>query len=965
MEYKARIDTSNIIAGTESVRGVAMRRQARATVTSVPSAGQAQRRQESGDSSLTSLSDVVMEPDAGNSAVPGLVGHVAGTGTEGAHGQDPEHLGSADGRIIARALGAAEGQEDNALSTRTADEPDAQSPVGNQARLAQVAMEHTWKDTLDSQGFVVPKRVAKSRSRSGSEGSARVTGAQVFNTAFYDPDAENEKPPKKESTRWSDFEDDDGFGPIPEDWMVDPPRKSTPVKKESQSPTLRWDSVLESAISGLSPNTKDMWRCRNYATRLVVDDSSESVATPSDQSDAELKEQDTVRHQGVLASSVRVQERSESESAAGQIPTLMKGKWRADEPVPGPSHLRPKTPRVYPKPTVEEVTDDEEDWRATQMRHDKKMAKELHEQLNGESAFIEELPPLSEESVKDDANDDEIVMAHVKGADGRMHDVYLPISSVKAALAPETRRKRAKVPSKLQERERSKRQSEDTKHTAKSEDPRRSSTRFSDIKHSFGAQVPLRAGTHSLGLYANARVPEYQMPMNSVLSAAQHRIQKGRNQSRGDPDDGDDDSSSSNSSLSSESPPSSANSSDSDRTRKRKRQRRKVWKHKQKQRKLELAAIKPDPPAKYDGEARWDRFEEFMILCYKFFNDSYSMLSAWNGQTAFPWRDLGESYSPGWTTAHVANPQKAGNNNTMKAKDCKAVNSVNKPAKSLRAVTVAPEEARVRREIRRATQLGFMAVRIEDPHDDPEFITARDKVVCEWMKTKLMSGIPYPNDPYEGAYDKDRFAVVSWPHSPRIFMITDKAVGVGYNVRADQIFDEKFDLVDWLAAFKCEQRACPDTTPEEEVDWDEIFWQADAAKNDILIAEMKAAEEEEDYSRVLQYSMSDFVPSADDKVRLRLRNKGSGWYRRYRYFNEQRQCFVRGRLTEDGAARLDENRWHAGDWNYFRMMQRAYLAKGLPFPSSLLSPPDDTIKVPNCVLARRDACTGACRIVLK
>ncbi|EJD39247.1 hypothetical protein AURDEDRAFT_128349 [Auricularia subglabra TFB-10046 SS5] len=858
------------------------------------------------------------------------------------------------------------------------------SPGSNPGADATLASDHasgaSHPDTLDEDGFVVPKRTVRAQpvARAVSPLSYFSDSGSFFNNMFYDPELEEseqdnedetpEKAPRKNAgTAWSDYDDGDPFGPIPAGWVIkdpylgidswEPERTSTPVPE--QKATV-FDDLTEIAMAAMTPKQRKKWRRRQERMVHIQDQGSDTTIVSSD-SEGEHSPKSQPENVMRLAS-MRMKP---LEAEAPRIPYHLKGKGRAPVETPGAGSSKYKA-------TVEEIID-EDDPRAAQVRFDEELARDLQSQ--------EDI--LAERSAS--------FRVSYTGADGNEYEFELPVEQLDGILA-----KGAPAKAQMQPKI-----SADRKRRSKSRTPAPAEITKPIERVGDGARAE--------GQVINMMVPAKQMPLNSALSQAYQRVSRARSatpaNSGGSPPSSSSSSSSETSSESDSSEPSSASSNDSEQTRKRKKSRRKAWKAKQRKLRLELAATKPDPPEAYNGAASWDSFNEFMILTRKYFKEAYAA-QAESRRPSTAWtREAGSSsgrrseQKRGWdkdrrtdrtesdrTKAPERTPGSASAGNSRSygrsasqpkapsgrakltkeereqhraeglcfkchkaghtEKDCKESNSVHRPpGKSFRAARIDLGEAQIRHQINRAAEMGLFAARYSEPCDDIEFLNARDDVMRQWVNAELLGAAPYPGDNFRTWNEQLRFYLRRWIVDSTVYTIEDWLTGTEYHIDAATLYDETHDLVQWMTDRKL--REDRNTGSEDDsVDWHAVFAQADYWRHVAIADAARDAEARNDPEILEQVAMNTIVPPADDRVRVRLRGTEGAYYRRLRYFDERDGSFRRMRLDPLKEAELDRNRWRAGDWDYVMRMQRQYLGRGLAYPDDLLNTPEDVPRVP-------------------
>ncbi|EJD54976.1 hypothetical protein AURDEDRAFT_155215 [Auricularia subglabra TFB-10046 SS5] len=288
--YQAVIDQKNILAGSAAVPGVTTRRRARSLGELPDPASQASFAREL--LTLTSLT---------NLTTPGTTTNAS-------------QSGAAESEDLVAAPGSQPTPAESASPRATADRADAQPSIadavdspgsnpGADATLASDCVSGTsYPDTLDEDGFVVPKRTVRTQpvARAVSPLSYFSDSGSFFNKMFYDPELEEseqdtedetpEKVPRKNAgTAWSDYDDGDPFGPIPAGWVIkdpylgidswEPERTSTPVPE--QKATV-FDDLTEIAMAGMTPKQRKKWRRRQERMVHIQDQGSDTTIVSSD-----------------------------------------------------------------------------------------------------------------------------------------------------------------------------------------------------------------------------------------------------------------------------------------------------------------------------------------------------------------------------------------------------------------------------------------------------------------------------------------------------------------------------------------------------------------------------------------------------------------------------------------------------------------------------------------------------------
>lgn len=639
-EYNSDITLSQVDAGSAAIQGIATRSRARALA---PQA----LHDASADTGLSSLTPVPED----------------GADTTGSHEPVGEELPlsrssdatSADVGRLSRARSVPEDRGTQSPVPRASAEGHEVPPTSSDG-----------EDTLDSDGFVVPKRVARAQRREAERMSPTTSVGKFFNSKFYDPDneplstgmstavvnrvAEAFSPsaaaavplPASEASvsemsspstnpdkawDWADGGDDaDPFGPIPEDWKHDVPvMHADPyadmpldwMKPQSVSTPIRnpnatvFDDLLEIALdsmgimSGMSPRSREIIKQRQLRMKDAAVGSSEtSLATDSKDGGPDAPEMELIP--GLKLAAITMTEADKPRYTAAQ---KGKGKAPPDEKtlVTAPSSSR----RV----TIEEVVDDD-DPRAAQLKYDAEMAQELQErEYTAEAVATAEdrAPPRTGPR----PSRTKMVTIRYHGTDDQMYEVDMPIDRAFAQLGI------SPTGTAVKREEISVAETPKPQETPARERVSRRSRSAAQITQPL---FPVASPSRALGSAANLMRPELQMPLNSALSASYDRIQRRKQRAlSGGPSDPPSSSSSSDgsSSESDESSPSSASSHDSEGTRRRKRAKRKAWKSKQRKLRLELAATKPEPPEKYDGSPDWDKYSEFLILTRKYLKAAF------------------------------------------------------------------------------------------------------------------------------------------------------------------------------------------------------------------------------------------------------------------------------------------------------------------------------------------------------
>ncbi|EJD36170.1 hypothetical protein AURDEDRAFT_130222 [Auricularia subglabra TFB-10046 SS5] len=577
-------------------------------------------------------------------------------------------------------VSSSEGESDSSLTPLTEETSRAQGAADARGRTASRSNsreeaegrdEHSSaEDTLDSDGFVVPRRVARARRQAKSNLNFSGPGTG-FNSSFYEPtdevdaDDEDSASEKSEASRpnsrmsWAEMAEDpstDPFGPLPEEWSQIPAMGSTPdpygdipldwMKPEATStPVIQadksvFDELVEIAVASMSPKTREIWAIREAKMR-------ENGRQGSGESDETDESKSTVdgRSGGRPALQLAAMKHvaGESDTDTPRYTAAQKGKGRA-EPKASSSKNKYKatvelvTDEEDSRPTqnryrtrVETVSDDE-DPRAAQILFDESLARQILERdLADAELQAKEVKPapkagpevLSSPKVPETTQKPAprtrpakgLVTMRYQGDDGRTYEVDLPIEYAMHRLKEQTENSVQEPKAKVERSVTEVPRPEDT--IAEIQTPRASTANRSTSRYS-APPMPVRAGTRVVGNAANLVVPEHQMPLNSLLSRMYDRAMKARS---GEPDP--DPSSSDGFDSSSESSPSSESSKDSDDTKRRKRERKRKWKTKQRKLKLELAATKPEAPEKYNGAANWEKFNEFTILVCKYMKAAY------------------------------------------------------------------------------------------------------------------------------------------------------------------------------------------------------------------------------------------------------------------------------------------------------------------------------------------------------
>ncbi|EJD50202.1 hypothetical protein AURDEDRAFT_121834 [Auricularia subglabra TFB-10046 SS5] len=543
----------------------------------------------------------------------------------------PESEDGEPAKGAASAGSAAEGGSDDSRAHPAAEDREDHSPIPSSRSSAEGRSSAASVYTLDSDGFVVPKKTAKVNPKRGRASPISSIGT-IFNEMFYDPDegsdADDEESvsdasevietSRPSSPSWADMAEDpktDPFGPIPEEWSKDPfadipldwmspEATSTPVKVNNESV---FDELVEIAVANMSPRARKMWRRRNAKMRDVKPNSESGSET----TEAGIKEESPQPMLQLAAMRMAVE--SSGDEYSLRFTAEQKGKGKAKEPVASSS-------RPSYKATVESVTDDE-DPRKAQIHFDEQFAKQLFEQDLIDTETVPAVPiqkPVMSEQLKKGTKP-ETVTVRYKGSDGVMYEVDLPVEQAFAHLKLNGVIDKSEPSVKSEPLSISVASSAKEKHQ-KSRTERKSQVRDTQTPARFTTpMMPVRQGTRVSGNANNMVVPEHQMPLNSLLARMYERTQRA-SQGSGDPSSSSSDEFGSSSSSSS---PSSEESSDSEGTKRRKRKHRKAWKSKQRKLKLELAATKPEPPEKYNGAANWEKFNEFTILTCKYMKSAY------------------------------------------------------------------------------------------------------------------------------------------------------------------------------------------------------------------------------------------------------------------------------------------------------------------------------------------------------
>ncbi|EJD32565.1 hypothetical protein AURDEDRAFT_132094, partial [Auricularia subglabra TFB-10046 SS5] len=539
----------------------------------------------------------------------------------------------------ASAGSAAEGGSDDSRVHPAAEDREDHSPIPSSRSSAEGRSSAASVYTLDSDGFVVPKKTAKVNPKRGRASPISSVGT-VFNEMFYNPeeasDADDEESVSDESEvdetsrpsspSWADMAEDpktDPFGPIPEEWSKDPfadipldwmypEATSTPVKVNNESV---FDELVEIAVANMTPRARKMWRRRNAKMRDIKPNSESgsemTEASMRTNSQAGIKEESPQPMLQLAAMRMAVE--SSGDEYPPRLTAEQKGKGKAKEPVASSS-------RPSYKATVESVTDDEDPRRA-QIRFDEQFAKQVFEQDLIDTETVPTVPVKKPVVSKQPTmgTKAETVTVRYKGSDGAMYEVDLPIEQAFAHL------KLNGVIDKSEPSVKSEPLTESVASSAKQKYQKSGTERKSRVRDTqtparfTTPMMPVRQSTRVSGNANNMVIPEHQMPLNSLLSRMYERTHRA-SQGSGDPSSSSSDEFDSSPSSSS---PSSEDSSDSEGTKKRKRKHRKAWKSKQRKLKLELAATKPEPPEKYNGAANWEKFNEFTILTCKYMKSAY------------------------------------------------------------------------------------------------------------------------------------------------------------------------------------------------------------------------------------------------------------------------------------------------------------------------------------------------------
>ncbi|KZV78932.1 hypothetical protein EXIGLDRAFT_783048 [Exidia glandulosa HHB12029] len=499
--YKATITEQQVLAELRGRDGITTRAQRRLSAQQALASTQALGDDLVGDvSSLTTIPDASAQAAAENDSAVAL--QPEGEPDEAAY------------RAHSRPPSATEDREVHTSVTSSRSYAE-----GRKARAQQYA-EYD-EDTLDSEGFVVPKRVARARGRAYGRVSPISSVGTVFNAMFYDPEvegdtdnedsgsetSESQEPGTPVSTSWDDLVSNpevDPFGPIPEEWSKDPYENipvdwdwmrpastSTPVKTVNDTV---FEDLVQLAVDGMDPQTRAFWERRGTALQgITPGDGETSMGTEA--TDAESKTR-----------SVKQEPLSPVLQFASMHMHGSKGGAESDDGKPRFTASQKGKGRAVAMETAEPETsgpaDDDEGQRAAQIKHDEEMAKALY------AKQVEDA----------DKTRENVITIRYEGTDGVKYEVDFPADKPLPYLPGLTGKPVPVVPEVKQE---SSSKMPDLSYEPTPQKPRRES-RHTSLKPSVitTPAPPIWTGSRVTGRATNMVVPEHQMPLNSLLSTS-------------------------------------------------------------------------------------------------------------------------------------------------------------------------------------------------------------------------------------------------------------------------------------------------------------------------------------------------------------------------------------------------------------------------------------------------------------